>query len=691
MASSARIDELRKKFDENPRRYFAPLANEYRKVGDLEQAIFICQEYLPQQPGHMSGHIVYGQALFESARHEEARAVFETALALDPENLIALRHLGDIARAAGDPTAARAWYRRVLEADPRNEEIGAVLKELGGEALSAAAADGPASAEERTESWARAESSTSGQAPLEAEVDQANAPTLEIEQTPDSAQWGMIEPATPTESEGPLLEAPNPSSDEPALEIPASPGAEAAPAQPPLAESRVEPGAPGADELLDIDDFSIGGAATPTGAPAEAPPTVEAAQEAEPASESQSIDDAALAFEADPYAIAAKPFEPERAGAIEPPSVNHGLEAPADVLLDELIVSDLPQAEQESAPPPAPGDTTDGLQPFDGSVSGRDAEAPAAPPIDGFYMEEPVAPPAAVTPPAPHGAAPIGEGLDAAATPEASHEMRPTPSAPTEMFVTETMAQLYLQQGHLEAAVDTYRRLVANRPNDAGLRSRMEEAERLLRGPAPTAARTEDLSEPVAPDATTSAAAAGPTIREFLAGLFGGGASMPAAAPAAEGHQERAEWTEQATGIAPSNGGGPAAPVGESATTPEPAAAPPAAGSGSLDALFSGLQPSPSDENAAMALAHAFAPEPQEILPLKGMPARRASDELSLGHVFKSKTPARGAASDFSFDQFFADEMTRAPTATTENAAAAPSSSDDVAQFSAWLNGLKKT
>src|SRR5438270_2344009 len=111
MASSARIDELRKKFDENPRRYFAPLANEYRKVGDLEQAIFICQEYLPQQPGHMSGHIVYGQALFEVGRRDEARVVFETALSLDPENLIALRHLGDIAREAGDNTMARQWYQ----------------------------------------------------------------------------------------------------------------------------------------------------------------------------------------------------------------------------------------------------------------------------------------------------------------------------------------------------------------------------------------------------------------------------------------------------------------------------------------------------------------------------------------------------------------------------------------------------
>ena len=130
MASSARIDELRKKFDENPRRYFAPLANEYRKAGYPEQAIFICQEYLPQQPGHMSGHIVYGQALFELNRHDEARAVFETALSLDPENLIALRHLGDIARLSGDATNARIWYQRVLEADPRNEEIAQLMLTL---------------------------------------------------------------------------------------------------------------------------------------------------------------------------------------------------------------------------------------------------------------------------------------------------------------------------------------------------------------------------------------------------------------------------------------------------------------------------------------------------------------------------------------------------------------------------------
>lgn len=130
MASSPRIDELTKKFEENPRRYFAPLANEYRKSGDLEHAIAICREYLPQQPGHMSGHIVFGQALFEAGQLDEARTVFETALTLDPENLIALRHLGDIAQQGGDLAGARSWYQRVLDADPRNEEIAAQLAAL---------------------------------------------------------------------------------------------------------------------------------------------------------------------------------------------------------------------------------------------------------------------------------------------------------------------------------------------------------------------------------------------------------------------------------------------------------------------------------------------------------------------------------------------------------------------------------
>src|SRR5512141_322898 len=130
MQGSTRIDELRQKFHENPRRYFAPLANEYRKAGDPEQAIAICRAHLAQQPGHMSGHVVYGQALYDAGRIDEAQVVFRQALALDPENVVVLRHLGDIARGRGDVEEARTWYSRALDGDPQDAQIAAYLAEL---------------------------------------------------------------------------------------------------------------------------------------------------------------------------------------------------------------------------------------------------------------------------------------------------------------------------------------------------------------------------------------------------------------------------------------------------------------------------------------------------------------------------------------------------------------------------------
>ena len=131
-ANTALIEDLLRQYAENPRRVFARLANELRKSGDYDRAIEICRGQIPQQPGYISGHIVLGQSLYDCGRLEEARQTFETALNLDPENLIALRHLGDIARQHGANDVARGWYRRLLEVDPQNDEVVAQLEAMGG-------------------------------------------------------------------------------------------------------------------------------------------------------------------------------------------------------------------------------------------------------------------------------------------------------------------------------------------------------------------------------------------------------------------------------------------------------------------------------------------------------------------------------------------------------------------------------
>jgi len=132
MAESQRIEDLRKRYHENPRRFFAPLANEYRKAGFLDRSLLLLEKHLREQPDNLNGLVVFGQTLFESGKHAEAREPFEAALALDQENLIALRHLGDIARLGGDTDTAKSWYEKVLELDRRNDEVLDLLQQMGG-------------------------------------------------------------------------------------------------------------------------------------------------------------------------------------------------------------------------------------------------------------------------------------------------------------------------------------------------------------------------------------------------------------------------------------------------------------------------------------------------------------------------------------------------------------------------------
>jgi hypothetical protein len=130
------------------------------------------------------------------------------------------------------------------------------------------------------------------------------------------------------------------------------------------------------------------------------------------------------------------------------------------------------------------------------------------------------------------------------------------------------------------------------------------------------------------------------------------------------------------------------------AESAEPADLLPPESEGSLDILFSDAPTADADLSAAMSLAQAFGSEDErdDAAALQGTPAHPATDELSLDHVFRSTTPAKGsaAAGAFSLDQFFAGEMANSD-ASEGSSEGPPRSNDDIAQFNAWLNGLKKT
>jgi tetratricopeptide (TPR) repeat protein len=125
------IEKLERKHAEHPEgRFFVPLANAYRKMGDVETAEALLREGVQRHPDYLSAHIVLGRCLADRGATAEAEDEFRFVLSDDPQNLIALRTLGELALADGRPAEAADWYRELLAVDPMNEEARQALESL---------------------------------------------------------------------------------------------------------------------------------------------------------------------------------------------------------------------------------------------------------------------------------------------------------------------------------------------------------------------------------------------------------------------------------------------------------------------------------------------------------------------------------------------------------------------------------
>jgi tetratricopeptide (TPR) repeat protein len=606
MSAAARIEELRKRYDENPRRFFAPLANEYRKSGDLDQAIALCQEHLAEQPGNMNGHVVYGQALYEASRYEEAKATFATALQLDPENLIALRHLGDIARAHGDVPAAREWYTRVLDADPRNEEIQGFLAEL-------------------------------------IVLPEPEPEPVPVAKTVEMSPLRVSTPLSPT----PVIP----------MEAVAAPTDAPKPRQTMgLMDLAIDFGPQGT--LAAIDPEAIDPPA------ADGDPSTPAIVAEFPAFDDAPVDSGTSAT------FATSAFDEVETSTFAPlePVADAGMETTFGAL-DESAPETFTVADEPAAAPLPMGDDT----------------------ADMLFGDT-VAEPATTTP-----------------------------------FVTETMAELYLQQGFREEALDVYKQLLAQNPDDASLADRV----RSLESGARTSLSFDVVDETAVPEAAEGTVPLGamfdPPAAEFvvepLAEATAESMAESMAEPMAEPMPElttepavgsiaepvvtaRAFFAGLAQRRAVRADGTP--PVAQAVVPPPPVTLTPAGGhsvavvaGGTLDHLF-GQEPSVGDEAVALALASvADALEPPTPI-IKGKPTQEAATELSLDSVFRDSAPRASSARNtpsvprqsqmLRFDQFFApaDEDAAPPSPESAAAQGDPGSPADLAQFSDWLTGLKK-
>jgi len=659
MDGLSRIDELQQKFSENPRRYFAPLANEHRKAGNTAKAIAICREHLAQMPGHMSGQIVYGQALFEGGEYEEAHKVFEGALTLDPENLIALRTLGDLALRTGETAEARHWYTRLLEADPKDSTVIALVSEID----ASLEASPPPSPEQ--------------------------IPTID----PDGGDQAIVQDSAAVGSELLGLERHYPSEDttsgsseSTALKVSGSGDISVESAS---RESIVRDDLSEDDKAIDARAIANAGAQGNAGDKNTADlPTVDAI-----AADATTVD--ATAADATTVDAAAVDVPPSPATEWQDPAA-----PPADLDEDfderdrisdsapaDATVEDAPEASAEAAEsaPPDPFDTW-------GAPAGAAVNEVAHTPPDPFA---PVSEAKPLTPPA---------------TP--MPESRPAQSANPEPFVNETMAQLYLQQGYRALALNVYRQLIESRPDEPRLRAKLKELEDEEQSGAQSRRDDAPSVESPNPERETPRAPsieAPPTLPSTQPGSeetpgFDRSPidSPPSSTPPSErdsvespGRDDPRAEPELVAARQPSvkeffaalgRKRPPARMNGDTYGSPPSAARASGPGGGSLESVFAGTRVSAEDDRAATALAGAFtrresagdageryeaappppsAPAPAPRTPAAAAPAREVSAPPA--------APAQTAP--------------RRPS-ITPRANAALESEEDVAKFRAWLDGL---
>jgi tetratricopeptide (TPR) repeat protein len=131
MAYTSEIEKLERRNAENPQgRLFAPLADAYRKQGEVERAMALLQEGLARHPEYIGAQIVLGRCHLDLGQDVEAAIAFGRVLDLDAENVIALKALAEIDERGGRSAGAIALLERLLEIDRGNEEAVAQLQAL---------------------------------------------------------------------------------------------------------------------------------------------------------------------------------------------------------------------------------------------------------------------------------------------------------------------------------------------------------------------------------------------------------------------------------------------------------------------------------------------------------------------------------------------------------------------------------
>ncbi len=128
---TSEIAKLTERISKDPKsKLFVPLAEEYKKTGEIEMAIHVLTEGLKNNPGYVTARSVLGKLLLEKGDLDASQKEFEEVVKAIPDNLMAQRKLGELYALQNRPDEAIQHFKIVFSANPRDAELASLVSDL---------------------------------------------------------------------------------------------------------------------------------------------------------------------------------------------------------------------------------------------------------------------------------------------------------------------------------------------------------------------------------------------------------------------------------------------------------------------------------------------------------------------------------------------------------------------------------
>jgi tetratricopeptide (TPR) repeat protein len=125
------IAKLTGRISKDPKsKLFVPLAEEYKKAGDIEMAIHVLLEGLKRNPEYVIARSSLGKLLIAKGDLAGAQKEFEDVVKISPDNLLAQKKLGDLLILQNRPLDALPHYKIALSLNPDDKELASLMSDV---------------------------------------------------------------------------------------------------------------------------------------------------------------------------------------------------------------------------------------------------------------------------------------------------------------------------------------------------------------------------------------------------------------------------------------------------------------------------------------------------------------------------------------------------------------------------------